>query len=153
MACMVSYGIHGSPRLCLPRHMRKKVVRTPFARVNLRPAVMMILQEWFNLSHPQINGPMTERLDDVPCTLEIWKFSYWMREVASQSHTKSNAKILKVIIYILSCEPSWIYPSTVPLNAPCLVPWLFSVSRVLHPIRPLWSPFASTVISSFAHRR
>ena len=32
--------------------MRKKVVRTPFAKVNLRPAVMMILQEWFNLSHP-----------------------------------------------------------------------------------------------------
>ena len=42
---------------------------------------------------------------------------------------------------------------TAPLHAPCLVPWLFSVSRVLHPIRPLWSPFASTVISSFAHRR
>lgn len=41
------------PWLFLPGHMRKKVVRTPFARVNLRPAVMMILQEWFNLSHPQ----------------------------------------------------------------------------------------------------
>lgn len=40
----------------LPRHMRKKVVRTPLAKVNLRPAVMIILQEWFNLSHPWLTG-------------------------------------------------------------------------------------------------
>ena len=48
--------------------MRKKVVRTPFARVNLSPAVMMILQEWFNLSHPQkdqlIAGPPVGRTND-----------------------------------------------------------------------------------------